>query len=51
MGRRDGDPQSLYAKSNLANDLLDWSPKYSNLETIMQSMWRLYKKESENAIH
>ena len=50
-GRRDGDPQSLYAKSNLAYKLLDWSPKYSSLETIMKSMWRLYKKESENAIH
>ena len=50
-GRRDGDPQSLYAKSNLAYKLLDWSPQYPSLETIMQSMWRLYKKESENAIH
>jgi UDP-glucose 4-epimerase len=50
-GRRDGDPKSLYAKSNLANELLSWFPEYSSLETIMQSMWRLYKKESENAIH
>ena len=50
-GRRDGDPQSLYAKSTLANDLLDWSPKNSSLETIMQSMWKLYKKEFQNGIH
>ena len=50
-GRRDGDPQTLYAKSNLAYKLLDWSPKYSSLETIMQSMWKLYKKEFQNAIH
>ena len=50
-GRRDGDPKSLSAKSNLAYKLLDWSPKYSSLENIMQSMWRLYKRESENAIH
>ena len=50
-GRRDGDPQSLYAKSTLANDLLDWSPKNSSLETIMQSMWKLYKKEFQKGIH
>ena len=48
--RRVGDPQSLYAKSILANDVLDWSPKYSSLESIMHSMWMLYKKESKNAV-
>ena len=48
--KREGDPQSLYAKSNLANDVLDWSPKYSSLESIMESMWMLYKKESKNAV-
>lgn len=41
-GKRIGDPQSLFAKSNLANELLDWTPRYSDLKTIMQSMWKIY---------
>ena len=48
--RRSGDPISLFAESSLANKLLDWQPKYSSLEIIMQTMWNLYNKES-NAIH
>jgi UDP-glucose 4-epimerase len=42
-GRRAGDSKSLFAKSNLATELLDWIPKYSNLDRIIQSMWMLYK--------
>ena len=49
--KRHGDPQSLFAKSNLATELLDWTPQYSNLDTIIQSMWKLYSKESQNAVH
>ncbi len=51
VGRREGDPQSLYAQSTLANELLNWTPQYSSLDTIMQSMWMLYKEESQNAVH
>ena len=50
-GKRVGDPQSLFAKSNLATELLGWVPQYSSLDKIMQSMWMLYKKESQNAVH
>jgi UDP-glucose 4-epimerase len=44
-GKRVGDLQSLFAKSNLATELLGWIPQYSSLDRIMQSMWMLYKKE------
>lgn len=50
-GRREGGPQSLYANSNLANDLLVWSPKYSSLEMIMKSKWSIYNKDSKHAVH
>jgi UDP-glucose 4-epimerase len=50
-GKRVGDPQSLFAKSNRATELLGWIPQYSSLDRIMQSMWMLYKKESQNAVH
>jgi len=50
-GMRYGDPESLFAKSNLVNNLLEWSPQYSSLESIIQSMWTLYNKESQNAVH
>ena len=50
-GKRVGDPQSLFTKSNLATELLNWIPQYSSLDTIMQYMWMLYKKESQNAVH
>ena len=39
--RRPGDPDSLYAKSN---NVLNFENKYSDLETIISSMWDVYKK-------
>ena len=41
VDRRPGDPDSLYAKSN---NKLDYSNKYSDLKTIIKSMWEVYKK-------
>lgn len=43
--RRPGDPAKLVATSKLAFDLLDWDPKYSSLETLLSSMWNIYKNE------
>lgn len=40
VGRRSGDPPSLIADSTRARQLLDWSPKYSDIETIVASAWR-----------
>ena len=42
--RRPGDPDDLVAKSKYANDLLDWKPIYSDLKTLLNSMWKMYNK-------
>lgn len=42
-GRRLGDPAKLLASSGKARGLLDWKPKYSDAETLLSSMWQLYK--------
>ena len=38
--RREGDPGKLYASSNNA---LNYNNKYSDLDTIISSMWNIYK--------
>ena len=38
--RREGDPDKLYASSN---NILGYKNKYSNLDTIIESMWNIYK--------
>lgn len=43
--RRDGDPDSLIADATLAKNLLDWSPNYSDLETIVTSAWKWYNSK------
>lgn len=43
--RRAGDPKSLFAKSNLATELLGWAPEFSSLDNILESMWKLYERE------
>ncbi|MCE9599732.1 MAG: UDP-glucose 4-epimerase GalE [Spirochaetia bacterium] len=44
VGRREGDPPELIASSGLAHQLLDWQARHSDAETIIQSMWNLYKE-------
>ena len=39
-GRRSGDPGTLVADISRAERLLDFRPKYSNLETIIETTWR-----------
>ncbi len=43
VGRRDGDPAQLYATSQIAFDKLNWQPHYSDLTTLLSSMWVIYK--------
>jgi len=38
--RRDGDPASLYADSQLAKKVLKWQPKYHELSTIIEHAWQ-----------
>ncbi|TGL54477.1 UDP-glucose 4-epimerase GalE [Leptospira kemamanensis] len=41
--RRPGDPAKLLASSKKARELLNWKPIYSDAETLLSSMWNLYK--------
>jgi UDP-glucose 4-epimerase len=42
-GRRAGDPAKLTASCSLANELLGWKAKYSDLETLIKTSWNVYK--------
>lgn len=41
--RRAGDPAKLLASSAKARELLNWKPVHSDAETLLTSMWNLYK--------
>ncbi len=43
VDRRPGDPDTLIASSGQAADVLGWSPRFSDLETIVKSMWQVYR--------
>jgi len=42
--KRAGDPPVVIASSKLAYDKLTWEPQYSNIDTILESMWNIYKE-------
>ena len=48
VDRKEGDPPSLYAVAKNAKQKLNWQPAYSNLETILSSMWQVYKRGKNN---
>jgi UDP-glucose 4-epimerase len=41
--RRPGDPPELIADARLAQKLLDWTPKYTTIESIVETAWRWHK--------
>jgi len=43
VGRRGGDPDTVVASFAKANNILDWKAKYSDLKTILSTMWNIYK--------
>jgi len=43
-GRRKGDPARLTASSALANELLGWKAKYSDLKTLIETSWKVYER-------
>ncbi len=43
-GRRSGDPSELVASSAKARELLGWVPKYSDVDTLISSTWKMYEK-------
>jgi UDP-glucose 4-epimerase len=44
VARRPGDPSISIASSQKAQEILGWKPKYSDLDTILKSMWAVYQK-------
>lgn len=42
--RRLGDPAELVASSGKALELLGWVPKYSDVDTLVSSTWKMYEK-------
>jgi UDP-glucose 4-epimerase len=45
--RREGDPPALVADASLANDVLDWKPKYADIEAVVKSAWGWHKAHPE----
>ncbi len=43
VGRREGDPDNVVASFAKANKILNWKAKYSDLGTILSTMWNIYK--------
>ncbi|MBI4066594.1 UDP-glucose 4-epimerase GalE [Candidatus Gottesmanbacteria bacterium] len=43
--RRSGDPAKLWADNTKAMDVLGWEPKYSDLETIVETAWKWHQKK------
>ena len=41
--RRLGDPPELIADASLANELLDWEPKYKNPKSIIETAWNWHQ--------
>jgi len=41
--RRPGDPPILVATSAKARELLGWTPQYSDLDTLVESTWNVYR--------
>ena len=41
--RRPGDPARLVADSSLAQETLSWSPKYTSIESIVETAWNWHR--------
>ena len=45
--RRGGDPDTLIADSDKARKILNWQPKYDNIETIIKTAWNWTKNHPD----
>lgn len=43
VGRRAGDTAAVLASSDYAKEVLGWTPKHSDLDTLISSTWEVYK--------
>ena len=41
--RREGDPPQLVADARLANETLNWKPKFDNIEDVVASAWKWHE--------
>jgi UDP-glucose 4-epimerase len=44
VGRRPGDPAKLTATSKMAHELLGWTAKHSDIDTLIRTSWNVYAK-------
>ncbi|MFC1936285.1 UDP-glucose 4-epimerase GalE [Chloroflexota bacterium] len=44
VDRRKGDPAVVIASSNLAGEILGWEAVHSDADTLINSMWQIYKR-------
>ena len=45
MDRRAGDPARLVGDATKAKDVLQWKPKYYELEKIIQTAWNWHQRK------
>ncbi len=45
--RRKGDPAALYSTSKKAKELLNWSPKYSDIDDLIRTTWNVYVRSND----
>jgi UDP-glucose 4-epimerase len=43
VARREGDPPSVVASSNLAKTLLGWEARHSDADTLLRTTWKAYQ--------
>ncbi|MDA3800477.1 MAG: UDP-glucose 4-epimerase GalE [Kiritimatiellae bacterium] len=46
-GRRPGDPAKLIANANKAKTILGWVPKYSDVDSIVESAWKWHQQNPD----
>ncbi|MDR1031114.1 MAG: UDP-glucose 4-epimerase GalE [Treponema sp.] len=44
VGRRPGDPGKLTASAQYARETLGWTPRYSDIDTLIKTSWEVYRK-------
>jgi UDP-glucose 4-epimerase len=42
--RRQGDPAILLARADMARKLLNWNPRYLDMEEIIETAWRWHAR-------
>ena len=46
VGRRSGDSTKIIADIKKAKKILNWEPRYSDLDTIISTTWNAYKQNN-----